>query len=378
MQVVIVGAGVFGASLAWRLAAAGHAVTLVDQFEPGDARASSGGETRLLRCVHGPDGDYTAMARRARTLWRELEAEAGVQVLLDRGIAWFADQTAGWEADAERTLTEQQIPVEHLDPDEARSLFPTFRSDDLEFVLFEPEAGVLRAECAVRTLTTQAAHHGARVVRSRARPRGATVVLVDGQVLEGDAVVWACGPWLAKLFPDLVSLSITCQELLFFDGGPPWRCRDVPGWCDYDLARYGTSDIDEHGVKVAIDEEGPPIDPDADLPTEPTTEEQVRGYLRLRFPALEHAALVSARCCRYEITRDTHFIAAPHPGHSSVWLVGGGSGHGFKHGPAMAELLASAIGGHIPVPERFRLGAREPGRSLRTAGSGAARPDPPG
>ena len=118
--------------------------------------------------------------------------------------------------------------------------------------------------------------------------------------------------------------------------------RDVPGWCDYDLARYGTSDIDEHGVKVAIDEEGPPIDPDADLPTEPTTEEQVRGYLRLRFPALEHAALVSPRCCRYEITRDTHFIAAPHPGHSSVWLVGGGSGHGFKHGPAMAELLASS------------------------------------
>src|SRR5829696_2125747 len=115
MDVVIVGAGTFGASLAWWLARGGDRVTLVDQFEPGDRRATSGGETRLIRCSHGADGDYTAMARRARTLWRELEAESGEELLVECGVVWFAHSGEGWEAASERTLAEQGIPAERLD-----------------------------------------------------------------------------------------------------------------------------------------------------------------------------------------------------------------------------------------------------------------------
>src|SRR5206468_7605280 len=112
MDVVIVGAGTFGASLAWWLARAGERVTLVDQFEPGDPRASSGGETRLLRCGYGDDADYAMMARRARTLWRELERESGEDLLVECGVAWFAHRQDGWEAASERTLAAQGIPVE--------------------------------------------------------------------------------------------------------------------------------------------------------------------------------------------------------------------------------------------------------------------------
>ena len=370
MEVVIVGAGTFGASLAWWLARSGDRVTLVDQFPPGDRRASSGGETRLYRCAHGSDVDYTLMARRARTLWRELEAESADELLIDCGLAWFAHRPDGWEAESERTLQANDIPVERLDPAGAARLFPSFRGDDLAFVLFEPEAGVLRAERAIKALTARAAHHGARIVRGRARPDGSAAVLDTSDRLEGDRVVWAYGPWLAHLFPELVKLSVTCQELLFFDGGPAWRERGVPGWCDYDRARYGTADVDRFGVKAAIDQEGPSIDPDAELPTDPTTEAQLRSYLHERFPALGHAPLVGARCCRYEITPDTHFIAAAHPEDSTVWLVGGGSGHGFKHGPAMAERLARAFRDGDALPDRFGLGDRQPGRSMRTAGSG--------
>jgi glycine/D-amino acid oxidase-like deaminating enzyme len=124
-------------------------------------------------------------------------------------------------------------------------------------------------------------------------------------------------------------------------------------------------------MKAAIDDEGPPIDPDAELPTEPTTEPQVRGYLRDRFPALERARLVATRCCRYEITADTHFIAAAHPEHPNIWLLGGGSGHGFKHGPPMAERLAGAFREGAPLLDRFGVGERQPGSSMRTASSGA-------
>ncbi len=312
------------------------------------------------------------MARRARALWRELEEEAGEELLLECGLAWFAYRDDGWEAKSEQTLAAQGIPAEHLDVGTAASLYPSFRGDDLAFVLLEPEGGVLRAQRAVRALAAQAARHGARIVRGRAHPDGAAAVLEDSTRLAGDVLVWACGPWLGAIFPDLVSLTVTRQELLFFDGGPGWRSPGLPGWCDYDRARYGTADIDGLGVKAAIDDLGPPLDPDAELTTEATTEPQVRAYLRDRFPALEHAPLVDARASRYEITPDTHFIAALHPEHPSVWLVGGGSGHGFKHGPPIAERLAAALRDGMPLPDRFALGGRKPSASMRTASSGIA------
>src|SRR5215213_431080 len=124
MHAVIVGAGTFGASLAWWLARAGEQVTLVDQFEPGDPRATSGGETRLIRCSHGADADYTAMARRARTLWRELEVESGEDLLVECGVAWFAHSADGWEAESERTLAVLAIPTERLDAGGAAGLYP--------------------------------------------------------------------------------------------------------------------------------------------------------------------------------------------------------------------------------------------------------------
>jgi glycine/D-amino acid oxidase-like deaminating enzyme len=367
-KVVIVGGGTFGASLAWWLAGHGDDVVLVDQFEPGDARATSGGETRLIRCSHGADADYTAMARRARTLWRELEHESGADLLIESGVSWFAHRDDGWEAESERTLGALGIPTERWSVEEAAKRFPSFRGDDLTWVLHEPEAGVLRAQKAVQTLAKQAEARGARLVRSRARPDGDRVRLEDGSALEADRVVWSCGGWLAALFPEYVKLRVTQQELFFFDGGPAWR--DTPGWVDYDRATYGTGDLDALGVKMAWDAEGPALDPDADLPKATAeTEQLTRGYAAERFPALARARLVGSKCCRYEISADSHFIVAPHPEHPRTWVVGGGSGHGFKHGPAMAERLHAAWDGGTPLPPYFALGERSKAASLRSSGS---------
>jgi glycine/D-amino acid oxidase-like deaminating enzyme len=388
VKTVIVGAGTFGASLAWTLARAGEEVVLVDQFEPGDPRATSGGESRLIRCGHGSDELYTASARRARTLWRELEAETGEELMVEIGMAWFAEREDGWEAESLTAMAAQGIPCERLDPAEGAKLFPSLGTDDLAFVVYEPEAGVVRAQRAVRALARQAVAHGAKLVRGRAAPDGDAAVLAGPgtgageagagspvfrreQRLEGDAVVWACGGWLRGLFGELVPLTVTKQELLFFDGGPAWRSPGVPGWVDYDLAMYGTGDLDELGVKVALDKEGPPLDPDAELPAAGATEAEVRTYLARRFPALAGAPLKEGRSCRYELSADSNFIAARHPELERTWIVGGGSGHGFKHGPAIAERVAAALRGGDPLPERFKLGARAAGRSFRTAGSGA-------
>jgi sarcosine oxidase len=363
-RVVIVGAGTFGASLAWHLAGRGDDVVLIDQFEPGDARATSGGETRLIRCGHGPDADYSAMARRARTLWRELEAETAVALYTECGVLWFAHGEAGWEAESARTLGALGIPVERQDVADAARAFPSFAGRDLAWVLHEPEAGVLRAQLGVQTLARAAAARGARIIRGRATPDGARVLLGD-EIFEGDRVVWSCGGWLSTLFGELVQLRVTRQELCFFAGGPGWE--HSPAWIDYDRAVYGTGDLDALGVKVAWDREGPPLDPDAPLPPgTPEIEALTRGYAAERFPALAQARLSGTKTCRYELTPDSHFIAAVRDG---VWLVGGGSGHGFKHGPAFAERIVAAWHGGEPLPERFGLHRREHGTSLRTAGS---------
>jgi glycine/D-amino acid oxidase-like deaminating enzyme len=360
-----------GASLAWWLAREGVGVTLVDQFEPGDPRASSGGESRLIRCSHGSDRDYTRSAHRARALWREVEAEAEAELMVECGVAWFAHREGGWETESLETLVDTRIPAERLEPDEAQGLFPSLGTSDLAFVLYEPEAGVLRAERAVGVLARQAVAHGARVERAVARPEDGHVRFDDGRRLEADAVVWACGPWLPELFPEHLELRVTRQDLCFFDGGPAWASPGVPGWVDYDLAVYGTGDLDGHGVKAAPDAEGPVLPASAPLEaTDPASERAARDYLALRFPALAHAPLRSTRACRYELTTDGHFVAAPLPGRAGHWMLGGGSGHGFKHGPALAERLGGALLEGRPLPAHFGLTERVPGRSLRTAGSG--------
>ncbi|MBA3365357.1 MAG: FAD-dependent oxidoreductase [Actinobacteria bacterium] len=368
-RAVVVGAGVFGASLAHRLAIRGWTVTLVEQYAPGHVRAASGGESRLLRCSHGPDRWYTRSAWRARSLWQELEEEAGERLFVPSGVVWFARRADGWEADSEAVLAEERVPFERIAPDDVGQLFPSFDPDGIAFALHEPAAGVLRARDAVRALVRLAGERGVRIVPGAARPAGAAAS-VDGEALTADRVVWACGAWLPRLFPDLVRIRVTRQDVYFFGAPASWETPPVPGWVDYDGAVYGLGDLDGRGVKVAPDLEGPELDPDADpRRASEEGEERARRYMRRRFPALAAAPLVGTRSCPYALTEDTNFLVSPHPEHDGVWLLGGGSGHGFKHGPALAEYVSGLLEGEASPDPRFGLAPRTPAHSLRTAGT---------
>jgi glycine/D-amino acid oxidase-like deaminating enzyme len=359
---IVIGAGVFGASLADRLAREGWEVTLVDRFEPGHPRSESGGETRLIRCSHGPDDFYARSARRALALWREL----GDGVLVESGVAWFARREDGWEADSERVLSGAGIPVERLSPEEGARMFPSVTVDDLAFVLHEPEAGVLRAADGVRALVRRAREAGARIVEGEAEPSKDSAI-VEGHRMEADAIVWACGAWLGKLFPELVSLRVTFQQLVLFEAPPEWN---GPGWVDFDAAFYGHTRVEGVGFKVGPDTDGVDVDPDT-RPLEATAEgiAIARDYLARRFPALADAPVASAPGCHYGLTPDGQFVFARHPEEKSHWLLGGGSGHGYKHGPALAEHAAAVLSGAAQPEPRFALGERSAKRSLRTAGA---------
>ena len=396
---LVIGAGVFGASLADRLAREGWEVTLVDRFEPGHARAESGGETRLIRCSHGPEDFYARSARRALELWREL----GEGVLVESGVAWFARREDGWEADSERVLRAAGIPVERMSPEEGARLFPSVTVDDLAFVLHEPEAGVLRAADGVRALVRRAREAGARVVIGEARPDGERVRLVAGgsgadaaaggsgaeaaadgsgaeaaahgagaraaATLEADHVIWACGAWLGRLFPELVPTRVTFQQLVLFEAPPEWN---GPGWVDFDGAFYGHTRVEGVGFKVGPDVDGAEVDPDT-RPLEATAEgiAIAREYLAHRFPALADAPVATAPGCHYGLTPDGQFVFSRHPEEKSHWLLGGGSGHGYKHGPALAEHVAAVLSGTAQPEPRFALGER-PRTRLRTAGATAS------
>ncbi len=361
----------FGSSVAHRLTLAGWEVTLVDRYPPGHVRAASGDESRLIRFSHGEDRWYTRSARRARELWLELEEQTGAELLVESGVAWLVRSEDGWEAASERSLQAEGVPVERLSASDAAELFPSFDGEGLAFVLYEPEAGILRAREAVRLIVKQTLTHGAKLVGGVARPDGAAVV-VNGKRLEADRVVWACGAWLPSIFPDLVKLRITKQDVFYFGADVDWQTPPVPGWVDYGGAVYGLGDLDGRGVKVAPDREGPEFEPDGDPRIASSEGElEARRYMAKRFPALADAPLVGSRTCAYALTPDTNFVIAPHPGDERVWLLGGGSGHGFKHGPALGEYVVGLLEERETADPRFGLGARRPAPNLRTAGAEA-------
>jgi glycine/D-amino acid oxidase-like deaminating enzyme len=362
---IVVGAGVFGGSLALRLVSSGWEVTLVEQYRPGHVRAASGGESRLIRFSHGSNAWYTRSARRALDLWRELEQETGSELFVPSGVAWFFSAGNGWSAESERVLREEGIAVERLDPADGARLFPSFDGQGLESILYEPEAGVLRARDATMVIADEAIARGARFVAGTAAP-GGTVVEVGGERLEADRVVWAGGAWLARLFPELVELRVTRQDVYFFGAPAGWQAPSVPAWVDFDGGVYGVGDLDGRGFKASPDSEGPSFDPDSD-DRSPSAEKEAaaRDYLGLRFPKLAAAPLVGTRSCPYSLTADTNFLVAPHPEREHVWLLGGGSGHGFKHGPALADYVARLLAGDEQPDPAFGLGARPPGGGLR-------------
>jgi sarcosine oxidase len=373
---VVVGAGIFGGSLALELAGRGWDVTLVDRYPPGHVRAASGGESRLIRAAHGADTWYVRSVQRAWERWWEIQEEAGADLLVPSGVVWLARDEDGWEAESERVLAAEGVHTERLSPAAAGELFPSFAGDDLAFCLLEPAAGVLRARDATRAVVALARRKGVRFVGGEARPRPDGGVDLGGERLDGDVVIWACGPWLAALFPELVRLRVTRQEVLHFGAPIEWETPPVPAWVDYDAAFYGLGDLDGRGVKVCPDREGPEFDPDRDdrIPTA-EAEAAARSYLGRRFPALADAPLVFSRVCPYSLTDDTNFLISRHPEHDRAWLLGGGSGHGFKHGPSLAEYVAGLLETGTEPDTRFALGERGPGASLRTAGTASRAPN---
>jgi sarcosine oxidase len=377
MRVVVVGAGVFGSWTALWLLRRGAAVTLVDQHGPGNALSSSGDESRVTRSAHGPDEHYPRWQRRALEQWRELDPS----LVVAAGLTWFVGAEDAFEARSLDVLARLGIPAERVSTADAARRWPQISLEGVQWVLHEPDAGAVLARRAVAaTVTRFVAEGGELRIGLAGLDQDGVVLEVDGDTPAFDAVVFAAGPWLPKLLGpvDGLDLAVTRQEVVYF-ATPPGDDRFDAGahpiWVEHGAAFYGLPSIEHRGFKVAPDWPGPVVDPDTqDRRLSDDRVAASRAYLRRRFPALADRPVAEGRVCQYETTPDTHFIIDRLRSLSmlNAWVVGGGSGHGFKHGPVVGEYLSGLVMGQsvddlAPPDDRFRLRQRVASLGMRTA-----------
>jgi sarcosine oxidase len=358
-HIAVIGAGAFGGWTALHLLEHGARVTLVDAWGPGNSRSSSGGETRVMRGTYGPDQPYTEMAARALKLWARYERRWKRQFLHRCGVLWMASgRDDGFERGSVEMLRAARIKYLELSSAEMRKRWPQINFQGIEWGIFEPECGYLdaRASCAAVVEAFMAA--GGEYIQAQISEAMSATLPKHGLVLsdqhkprlKADVYVFACGPWMGTMFPALRNLiRSTKQDVFFF--GPPMQDgiyftdAHLPVWADHrDKFRYGIPGSDRRGFKIADDTRGPDFDPThGERIVDSETLKHIRDYVAFRFPALKDAPLVETRVCQYEQTPDSHFIIDRLPGTERVWLLGGGSGHGFKHGPAIGEMTAELI-----------------------------------
>jgi glycine/D-amino acid oxidase-like deaminating enzyme len=361
-HIAVIGAGAFGGWTALYLLRAGARVTLLDAWGPGNSRASSGGETRVIRGAYGPDQPYTKLAARALDLWRQHEAQWKRKFLFPIGVLWMVEandndnDNDAFERDSLPFLKDAGIPFEQLAASELKRRWPQINFENVEWAIYEPQSGYLLARASAQAVVDQLVAEGGEYRQKAVAAHDLescqwkALTLSDGSTLAADRYVFACGPWLGKLFPQTVNPHFvsTKQDVFFFGtpvGDPRYEERRLPVWADHsDHFMYGIPGNQGRGFKLGDDTRGPEFDPTSSqrLVSEESLAE-ARRYLAYRFPGMKDAPLVETRVCQYEDTTDHNFIIDRHPSSANVWIVGGGSGHGFKHGPALGEMVAKLV-----------------------------------
>ena len=373
LHVAVVGAGVFGAWTAHHLLAAGHKVTLIEAHGPAHSRASSGGESRMTRAAYGKDEIYARMATDSLAEWKKLSLASDLPIFHPTGVLFFSATRDAYLTDSLAVARRLGLPTEELTPAEMARRYPMIDFHGIATGLIEPGFGALMARRSVQTLVDRFVRNGGEWRHAEARPgtvRGGnltTLSLSDNRLVEADRFVFALGSWLGKAFPGLLADRIfaTRQEVFFF--APPAGDRRfglgaLPGWADMnggDLY-YGFPDLEGRGVKFARDTHGVRIDPDTQSrqPTEQALADII-AFRDRRFPLLRNTALTESRVCQYENSSNGDFLIDRHPELANVVLVGGGSGHGFKHGPEVGRIAASlTLSGAAQSEPRFALATK--------------------
>jgi sarcosine oxidase len=360
-EVAVVGAGAFGGWTALYLREMGHAVTLIDQYGPGNARATSGGESRQIRAVYGEREIYTKWVLQAFDRWQAREAEWGKKLFYRTGQLSLAPEWTKELTETRKVFDRLGVKYDIVKPDDLARQYPQMNTRGIAAAMSTPSTGVLKAREGCVAVAQAFEKKGGRFVTAKVElgaRAGRTlqdIALSTGQRVAAQSFVFACGPWLPKVFPTVMTNKLaTPRRAVFFYGTPPGDHRftypNFPTW-SVDNA-YGFPCIEGRGFKVVPTFERELVDPDTQ--SHALTAEELRkgrAFADKWFPALSQQPLVDARVCQREDSVDDHFIVQQHPELANVWLVGGGSGHGYKHGIMLGDYVAHRVVGSDTQPE---------------------------
>src|SRR6266852_8898258 len=233
-DVAVIGAGEFGAWTAWHLGRRGQRVMLADAYGPGNARASSAGESRIIRMGYGADELYTRWSVMSLAQWKEFFASVGERLFHETGVLWLAGKDDSRVRQAAEVLARCGVAFVELSRKELEKRYPQIGLEGITKGLLELHSGVLMARRAVAVVAEAAQRLGVEYrVAQIAEPRGSgaisAVTTNSGERIEADTFVFACGAWLGKIFPDVLGSRIfpSRQEVFFF-GVPAGDARFAP------------------------------------------------------------------------------------------------------------------------------------------------------
>jgi sarcosine oxidase len=333
-DVIVVGAGVMGASAARSLAHAGRKVLLLDQFRIGHKRGSSHGPARIFRLSY-PELEYVWMAQEALALWRELEQESGRALLTTTG-----GLDVGPEVDANAgALEEGDIQFRFITPGDAGDRWPFMDLSHADQILFQPDAGVLSADDAVRAFASGAMRSGAIVfeetpVQEMDVDGDAATIKAAGQHFSADTVVVTAGAWAKSLLEDVdINLPVrpTRESVAY------WNLGDRPPA----LVEWGDPSVYSlwspvYGLRAGEHIAGPDTDPDEQGRVNDESIRRLKDWIAPRFPGIDPEP-VHTETCLYTNTDDERFILERH---GRVVVGSPCSGHGFKFAPVIGKRLA--------------------------------------
>jgi len=428
-DIVVIGAGIWGSFTAYHLRRMGANVTLVDAYGPGNARSTSGDETRGVRSSYGDRpgalGElWMLWAREAMTRWLAFDEEWGRDMRLNlfhvTGDLILRDDWDNFQLRCKLWWDRHKIPYAILAPDDVRRSFPVIGLDDITAVLYERDAGVVRARRAVHAVAAAYEKLGGKIIIGRASPVKVTngrleaISLDTGTTLRADTFIYAVGPWLGKTFPDLfakktrVPIGYVCyfatpigDHRFTYPNLPSFNFPGVTGWpalpvdnrgfrvrgteraptppaavvASGQTSKNANSSTTDSGSNLANASSAarqtgqqadvPPQQQDPDtsdrwLP--PDRLEGSRRFVAHRFPLLKDAPIAQTHACHYESTSNGNFIIDKHPAWANVWIAAGGNAEGFKFGPKIGDYVAQRVMGvwaDASVNDVFKIPEKE-------------------
>jgi glycine/D-amino acid oxidase-like deaminating enzyme len=356
-KIAVVGAGAFGGWASLYLVRSGFDVTLIDAWGPGNSRSSSGDETRVIRSTYGANEFYFSLNVRALELWKENQLRWSKQLFYNTGVLWFCYQEKNPIVDDSIPFSKKyKAEYEYLSVDQLKQKVSTVNTNDLHHAWFDSHGGYLKARESCHSVNDAFIKEGGRFIEACVAPgliasqEMQNLSLSTGEKIKADAYLFACGSWLGQLFPEELGKKIipTKQEVYYFGVPKEFSTmyNSMPAWIDLDGTNYyyGIPGNANRGFKIGVDIRGEAFDPThGERILSPETLAQARKFISHRFPGLKNAPLLESRVCPYENSGDGNFIFEQHPQAGNCWFLGGGSGHGFKHGPALGELVAKTF-----------------------------------